>query len=108
MDTDTSHTVDNEQKFWDGMNVYLSMPKYTLLIMFPELDGIVSARCETHELIDDALRSYLAFTSTYIHEEEYLHSEYDIARCCYRLLESALFQANQEYVRRQIVYGLLQ
>ncbi|KAK4992976.1 pre-rRNA processing [Elasticomyces elasticus] len=48
MDTDTSHTVDNEQKFWD------------------ELDGIVSARCGTHELIDDALRSYLAFTSTYI------------------------------------------
>ncbi|KAK4951152.1 pre-rRNA processing, partial [Elasticomyces elasticus] len=90
MDTDTSHTVDNEQKFWD------------------ELDGIVSARCGTHELIDDALRSYLAFTSTYINEEEYLHSEYDIARCCYRLLESALFQANQEYVRRQIVYGLLQ
>ena len=30
-----------------------------------ELDDIVSARCESHELIDNTLRSYLSFTSKY-------------------------------------------
>ncbi|KAL8693161.1 MAG: hypothetical protein Q9218_001943, partial [Villophora microphyllina] len=30
-----------------------------------ELDDIVSAQCQTHGLIDDALRSYLAFTANY-------------------------------------------
>lgn len=35
-------------------------------------------------------------------------SEYDTARCCYKLLDSDLFVAKQEYVRRQILYCLLQ
>ena len=39
---------------------------------------------------------------------EYLQSEYDVRRCSYKLLESGLFKANKEYVRRQIVYCLLQ
>lgn len=39
---------------------------------------------------------------------EYLQSEYDIARCSYKLLDSALFVAHKDYVRRQIVYSLLQ
>lgn len=42
------------------------------------------------------------------YKAEYLQSEYDIARCSYKLLESALFAAHQEYVRRQITYSLLQ
>jgi hypothetical protein len=100
---------------------------------FAELEDILSATCQTHELIDNVLRSYLAFTtnfkgihsprldaphcdqSTVTHEEnlltgkgEYLQSDYDVARCCYKLLESALFKAHQDYVRRQVVYGLLQ
>ncbi|KAI9822328.1 MAG: hypothetical protein M1827_000046 [Pycnora praestabilis] len=57
-------------------------------------------------MIDNALRSYLRFTTNY--KEEYLQSEYDIARCSYKLLESALFQTHKDYVRRQIVYGILQ
>jgi hypothetical protein len=40
--------------------------------------------------------------------DEYLKSEYDVARCTFKLLESTLFKAHMEYVRRQIVYGLLQ
>ena len=40
--------------------------------------------------------------------EEYLQSEYDVARCCYKLLDAPLFQQNQDYVRRQILYCLLQ
>ncbi|KAK2802585.1 hypothetical protein FQN51_004378 [Onygenales sp. PD_10] len=37
-----------------------------------------------------------------------LHSEYEIARCSERLLGSDLFAANAEYIRRQIIYCLLQ
>jgi hypothetical protein len=39
---------------------------------------------------------------------EYLLSEYDFARYVYKLLDSKLFAANKEYVRRQILYCLLQ
>jgi hypothetical protein len=40
--------------------------------------------------------------------EEYLLSEYDFAQYVYKLLDSKLFAANKEYVRRQILYCLLQ
>lgn len=83
-----SYTLDNEQQFWD------------------ELEEIVSAPCQSHELIDNALRSYLNFVTNY--KGEYIQTEYDIARCSYRLLESSLFAQNKDYVRRQIVYSLLQ
>lgn len=39
---------------------------------------------------------------------EYLQTEYDVARCSIKLLQSSLFTNNKEYVRRQIIYGLLQ
>ncbi|SLM37135.1 Domain of unknown function DUF2013 [Lasallia pustulata] len=88
MEFEVSYSLDNEQQFWD------------------ELDDIVSAHCQTHALIDNALRAYLSFTTNY--KGEYLQSEYDIARCSYKLLDSALFVAHKDYVRRQIVYCLLQ
>ncbi|KAL8797546.1 MAG: hypothetical protein Q9195_000363 [Heterodermia aff. obscurata] len=82
MEFEVSYTLENEQQFWD------------------ELDDIVSAHCETHELIDNTLRSYLHFTTNY--KGEYIQTEYDIARCSYKLLESALFAAHKDYIRRQI------
>ncbi|MCJ1235595.1 hypothetical protein MMC14_003566 [Varicellaria rhodocarpa] len=82
------YTLDNEQQFWD------------------ELDEIVSVDCHSHELIDNALRSYLSFTTNY--KGEYLQNDDDITRCSYKLLESTLFAAHKDYVRRQIIYGLLQ
>ncbi|KAI9879242.1 MAG: hypothetical protein M1830_009173 [Pleopsidium flavum] len=88
MEFEVSYSLDDEQQFWD------------------ELDDIVSAHCPSHALIDNALRSYLSFTTSY--KGEYLQSEYDIARCSCKLLESALFAAHKDYVRRQIVYSLLQ
>ena len=39
---------------------------------------------------------------------EYIQTEYDIARCSYKLLDSTLFAAHKDYVRRQIVFSLLQ
>ncbi|KAI9822161.1 MAG: hypothetical protein M1832_003164 [Thelocarpon impressellum] len=88
MEFEVSYSLENEQQFWD------------------ELDEIVSAHCPTHALIDNTLRSYFRFTSSY--RGEYLQSEYDMARCSDRLLRSALFGSHGNYVRTQIIYGLLQ
>lgn len=52
------------------------------------------------------MRSYLHFTTNF--KDDYLQSEYDIARCSQKLLDSELFKANKDYVRIQIVYSLLQ
>ncbi|PVH71839.1 hypothetical protein DL98DRAFT_520830 [Cadophora sp. DSE1049] len=82
------YSLENEQQFWD------------------ELEDIVSAKCPSHQLIDNALRSFLHFTTNF--KDEYLSSDYDFARCLQKLLQSELFDANKEYVRIQIVYSLLQ
>ncbi|KAK0260375.1 hypothetical protein B0A54_01879 [Friedmanniomyces endolithicus] len=72
----------------------------------PQLDDLVSGPSDSHELIDNVLRAYLTLAST--HKREYLGSEYDVAKYCYRLLDAELFQGNQDYVRRQFLYCLLQ
>jgi len=43
-----------------------------------------------------------------IFADNYLHTDYDFARCCYELLGSKTFAQNRDYVRRQFVYGILQ
>ncbi|RMX78537.1 hypothetical protein D0868_16456, partial [Hortaea werneckii] len=88
MEAEVSQSLDAEQQFWTGV------------------DDVVTGSSDTYELIDDALRSYLEFTAE--HKKDFLLSEYDVARCCYKLLDAPLFQVNQEYVRRQFLYCLLQ
>jgi hypothetical protein len=39
---------------------------------------------------------------------EYLPTDYSIAKCVFRLLQGELFVTHTEYVRRQIIYCLLQ
>ncbi|KAF1949789.1 hypothetical protein CC80DRAFT_253106 [Byssothecium circinans] len=85
---EVSYSLENETQFWD------------------ELDDIVSTRCQEHEIIDNALRSYLNVTTSY--KSEYLQTDYNIAKCIYRLLQGELFNAHKDYVRRQILYCLLQ
>ncbi|KAF7876579.1 hypothetical protein EAF04_001667 [Stromatinia cepivora] len=85
---EVAYTLDNEQQFWD------------------EIDDIVSAKCASHQLIDNALRSYLQFTTNF--KEEYLQSEFEVAKCLHKLMQSELFAANKDYVRTQIVYSLMQ
>ena len=105
-----------------GSNYYL-----TDKALLAELDDILSVRCKSPGLIDQALRAFLRFTSTYRGTimpsrpsqgwctdegrgflEEYLGSEFELTRCSCKLLDSSLFRDNEDYVRRQIVYGLLQ
>ncbi|TAQ87361.1 hypothetical protein B7494_g4334 [Chlorociboria aeruginascens] len=88
MDEFVSYSLDNEHQFW------------------AELDEILSANCLSHQLIDNALRSYLHFTTNF--KDDYLQSEYEVAQCSQKLLQSDLFRGNKEYVRIQIVYSLLQ
>ncbi|OJJ40348.1 hypothetical protein ASPWEDRAFT_33713 [Aspergillus wentii DTO 134E9] len=85
---DAEVSLDNEQQFWD------------------ELQEIVSTPCGSEDLIDNTLRAYLGLTTKY--KDEYLNSEYDISRCSYKLISSSIFAAHGDYVRRQIIYGLLQ
>ncbi|KAF2018344.1 hypothetical protein BU24DRAFT_421328 [Aaosphaeria arxii CBS 175.79] len=85
---EVSYNLENEQQFWD------------------ELDDITSTRCQEHEIIDNALRSYLNVTTNY--KSEYLQTDYSVAKCTFRLIEGELFNTHKEYVRRQIIYCLLQ
>ncbi|KAF2717848.1 hypothetical protein K431DRAFT_322853 [Polychaeton citri CBS 116435] len=84
---DTEGFVD-EQQFWT------------------ELREIVTTKCTTHEAIDDTLRSFVGFATRY--KQEHLLSEYDIAKCCYSLLDAPVFRQNEEYVRRQLLFCVLQ
>ncbi|TVY26460.1 Protein dip1 [Lachnellula hyalina] len=81
------YTLDNEQQFWDGK-------------LTPTL------ACPSHQLIDNALRSYLGFITKF--KDEYVNTEYEVARCSQKLLQSEIFESNREYVRIQIIYSLLQ
>lgn len=70
------------------------------------LTETVSASCPNYESLDDALRSWLYLVST--GRDKYLSTEDDIATCSQQLRESSIFCANEEYVRTQIIYSLLQ
>ncbi|KAJ4321545.1 pre-rRNA processing [Neodidymelliopsis sp. IMI 364377] len=85
---EVSYNLENEQQFWD------------------ELDDIVSTRCQEEESIDNSLRAFLNVTTSY--KSEYLETEYSVAKCIFRMLEGELFMTHKEYVRRQMVYCLLQ
>jgi len=67
------------------------------------LHTLLDTQCSTHEQIDDCLRDFLDAST-----DGFLDTEYDIARCCYRLIDSPLWVQNKDYVRRQFVYCLLQ
>ncbi|KAI9755836.1 MAG: threonyl-tRNA synthetase [Chaenotheca gracillima] len=123
MEFEVSYSLESEQQFWDGESLrfflLLAPQCFTglelrfgedladrgALGVYTELDDILSVPCDSHALIDNALRSYLHFTSNY--REEYLQSEYDIAKCSYRLAESTIFTSHCDYVRRQFVYSFL-
>ncbi|KAF2400029.1 hypothetical protein EJ06DRAFT_530795 [Trichodelitschia bisporula] len=88
MEFEVSYNLENAQQFWT------------------ELDDILSVKCDTHELIDNVLRSFLAFTTRF--KDDYLRTEQEIAHCSYRLLASPIFGTHADYVRHQVAYALLQ
>ncbi|KAJ4388020.1 pre-rRNA processing [Gnomoniopsis smithogilvyi] len=85
---DIEVSVETEEQFWD------------------ELREILSRTCDSHDTIDDSLRSWLHLVSSC--RDNFLHDEDDVANCSQLLLESQIFSGNQDYVRTQIIYSLLQ
>ncbi|OKL63705.1 hypothetical protein UA08_00643 [Talaromyces atroroseus] len=85
---EVSYDLEDEKQFW------------------AELEEIVSKQCDSHALIDNALRTYLDFGAKF--KGEFLVSEYDISCCSYKLFSSSLFAQHADYIRRQIIYSLLQ
>lgn len=87
-----------------------------------EIQEILSTPCGSEDLIDNALRSYLGLTTKYkgtdIHTDtdtsqltttdEYLHTTLSLTQCLYKLFTSNIFATHADYVRRQIIFGLLQ
>lgn len=71
-----------------------------------ELGEVIESACDTHELIDDALRGWLHLVSSC--RDRFLHDEDDLASCSQKLIDSRIFSDHKDYVRIQIVYSLLQ
>ncbi|EXJ60224.1 hypothetical protein A1O7_04376 [Cladophialophora yegresii CBS 114405] len=70
------------------------------------LEETVSKQCDTHDSIDDTLRSYIDLIGSC--RERFLPSDYDLARCALKLQESPLFAAHADYVCRQFVHCLIE
>ncbi|EEY23606.1 LDB17 [Verticillium alfalfae VaMs.102] len=73
---------------------------------FEELDDVVGTQYQSHDLIDETLRSWLYLASMF--RDKFCDAEDDIAACAQKLLASQLFVDNRDYVRTQIIFSLLQ
>ncbi|KAF4976621.1 hypothetical protein FZEAL_6735 [Fusarium zealandicum] len=74
--------------------------------LWTELGKCVSSQCDSHETIDDALRTWVDLTTRL--REYFYETQDEIITCAQMLLASDLCQSNREYVRTQILYSLLQ
>lgn len=68
--------------------------------------------CQSHEAIDDALRTWLDITNKLRQpsssESSSRHLDHNIVACGEALLSSELFTKHKDYVRQQIIHSLLQ
>ncbi|KAI9147864.1 Protein dip1 [Paramyrothecium foliicola] len=85
---DPSSSPEDEQHLWN------------------ELDRCISTQCDTHESIDDALRSWLDVVTKL--RDHYPDSQDQVSACAHILLGSETFCGNKDYVRTQIIHSLLQ
>ncbi|TFB06863.1 Protein dip1 [Trichoderma ghanense] len=74
--------------------------------LWSELDKCVSEHCESYEAIDDALRSWLNLTTKL--RDQQPASQEEVVMCAQILLDSVIFQKHKDYVRKQLIYSLLQ
>ncbi|KAM0348343.1 hypothetical protein ACHAPU_004311 [Fusarium lateritium] len=74
--------------------------------LWNDLDKCVSSKCDSHETIDDALRTWIDLTTRLY---DYLDGSQDeVVTCARVLLASDIFRVHRDYVRTQIIYSLLQ
>ncbi|KAK5995771.1 Protein dip1-like protein [Cladobotryum mycophilum] len=74
--------------------------------LWAELDHCTSAQCDSHESIDDALRTWLDLTTKL--RDRLPDSQEEVLVCAQMLLDSKIYQDNKEYCRTQIIHSLLQ
>lgn len=74
--------------------------------LWNELDKCVSEHCDSHESIDDALRSWLNLTTQLRLQQP--ASQDEVVMCSQILMNSDIFKHNKDYVRKQLIYSLLQ
>ncbi|KAJ9603587.1 pre-rRNA processing [Cladophialophora chaetospira] len=70
------------------------------------LEKTVSRECDTHDSIDDALRSYLQVIGNCV--ERFLPSDQFLGRCTFKLQNSTLFATHADYIRRQFIHCLIE
>lgn len=84
--------VDNEyptaDEFWD------------------KIEDVLASPCPDHDAIDDTLRSYLEILDA--HHKDYITTDEHLGHCAYLLYASPLFTEHTAYIRRQLIYSLLQ
>ncbi|KIW69001.1 hypothetical protein PV04_04906 [Phialophora macrospora] len=88
MEHEVTSDFEDEQQFWIV------------------LEETVSTECDTHDSIDDTLRSYIDLIGSC--RERFLPSVDDLGRCAFKLQESPLFAAHADYVCRQFVHCLIE
>lgn len=72
--------------------------------LWPHIEALLSRKCDTHDEIDDILRSFLAeIEAQNVHTDEERSSH-----CAYLLYTSSLFAEHGTYVRQQLTHVLLQ
>ncbi|KAM3499414.1 hypothetical protein MY10362_007331 [Beauveria mimosiformis] len=74
--------------------------------LWTDIDTCVSSPCDDHESIDDALRTWLELAARL--RDRLPGSQEDCVMCANMLINSQIFQQNQEYVRTQLIHSLLQ
>jgi len=66
MESEEAYSVEDEQQFWDGAYLFAFRPAlFSDHAPQTELEECVSADCQTHGLIDNALRTFLSLTTTF-------------------------------------------
>lgn len=73
--------------------------------VWQQVQDILSRDCSQEDHIDDILRDYLALLDQY---DDQLQSEPALNHCAYLLYSSDLYNANTDYIQRQLAYCLLQ
>lgn len=123
-DYDVYQSLETPQQFFEGMSppqfpsTETAQPCACLVGLRPrriqandstppvELDDVVATQFQSHDLIDETLRSWLYLASMF--RDKFCENENGVAACAQKLLSSKIFVENKDYVRTQIVYSLLQ
>lgn len=114
-------SLDTEQQFWDGKSDHPSHcvsandprttgnPQDSLRLRGPyrQRPAILSGPDDQVQRCGSP-RPRVPTQLTERTTDDYLRTELDVSRCLFKLFASDIFGAHADYVRKQIIYGLIQ